>query len=299
MEDHWGNKYQEEKSSTKGNAVAINIDDFKEKTIQSKGFYIGRYEARTSAKRTGQTTDLPKMTLKPNDYVYDYVTQPQASQIARQMYASSQAYTCDLANSYAWDTATVFFQEFGGNQKYASTHIGTDMDSCDKGTSASDYTDSAYTDKICNVYDMACNRFEWTTETSLEDETRPCTLRAGSMDTYRPADRKGVNNTTGKNSHSFRPILYVSPDAEKVEKTPEPEVQLEADWFYLDMGENGIGIVYIGNSEEITLTKDTEVSMLQVDSFDEEEDSGEVNVSLGKNKINKKISDVRNDCYRG
>lgn len=116
---------------------------------------------------------------------------------------------------------------------------------------------------------------------------------------------KGVNNTTGKNSHSFRPILYVSPAPEKAEEpsepdTPqpsEPEVQLEADWVYLDMGEDGDGIVYVGNSKEITLTKDMEVTAFEMDGFDQDEDTGDVNINLGENKINKKISDIRSNCY--
>ena len=66
----------------------------------------------------------------------------------------------------------------------------------------------------------------------------------------------------------------------------------ETDWFYVNMGEDVDAIVYIGNSKEITLTKDTEVTAFQSESCEQNEDTGEMNVKLGGNKINKKISDV-------
>ena len=63
-----------------------------------------------------------------------------------------------------------------------------------------------------------------------------------------------------------------------------------ADWCYIEM-EGAIGIIYIGNAKEITLTKDTEVTALQVESS-EEVDEYNMNYKLGKNKINRKIEEV-------
>ena len=70
------------------------------------------------------------------------------------------------------------------------------------------------TDKICNVYDLASNCMEWSTETS--DKTgSPCILRGGSY--YRfdqfvsePSVSRRVGATAFSGQYfSFRPILYV------------------------------------------------------------------------------------------
>ena len=73
------------------------------------------------------------------------------------MYAndSSVGVESDLTNSYAWDTAIVFIQEMK-NSNYANKTggNGTLKNTGETG------------DKICNIFDMAANLLEWTTEYS-------------------------------------------------------------------------------------------------------------------------------------
>ena len=124
------------------NTIAKNIDDFKIKTKSSHGYYIGRYEARTANERSDSTTDdnLTQITTKPNDYVYNYVNQPQAATLSRGMYEGTP-FESDLMNSYAWDTATLFLQTIDNRTtdkttKYSrQTSLNTDSDGlASKGT---------------------------------------------------------------------------------------------------------------------------------------------------------------------
>ena len=81
------------------------------------------------------------------------------------MYNSS-IFTSDLMNSYAWDTAITFIQKCTDKTNYANQNSLNDSLS-QTGTT---------NDKQCNVYDMASNIVEWTTETS-NISGRPCVNR--------------------------------------------------------------------------------------------------------------------------
>ena len=195
-----------EYNTTQSNAIAKDIGDFCTKANLNGGYYIGRYEARTTKVRNSKTNALTSVTLKANDYVYNYVTQPQASERCQNMY-TNKPYESDLVNSYAWDTAIIFFQEFGDNSTYASKK-SVNSSLANTGTSGTIYTGEK--DVICNVYDMASNCYEWSTET-CSDSYLPCALRGGSCDgsTYCTSSRNSDNTTDADVYYSFRPLLYM------------------------------------------------------------------------------------------
>ena len=160
------NYYQELETSTYGNVYAKDINNFKTKAAAtgSGGFYIGRYEARTGTARSAYYDELTTLTTKSSDYVYNYVTQIQASLLSREMYQDAKTFKSDLMNSYAWDTATLFLQECGTNPTYSRK---TSANTTSNGGLATTGTNNLETSDIeCNVYDMASNVREWTTETS-------------------------------------------------------------------------------------------------------------------------------------
>ena len=205
-------------NSSYGNTIAKDIDDFKTKAESSHGYYIGRYEARTTTERYDPTTDdkLKQITTKPNDYVYNYVTQPQAAALSRGMYTGTP-FESDLINSYAWDTATLFLQTFDNRtnkdslKKYSMQNsLNTDIDGL--ATQGTNKLDTSKQDKICNVYDMASNCIEWSTETcNYGGSSTPCTIRGGSYyDSYYFTSYHGGSNATSSNNvYSFRPLLYL------------------------------------------------------------------------------------------
>ena len=183
-----------------GKSIAKNITNFKNSVATNGGYYIGRYEARTTTERTKKEDELTQITEKGTDYVYNYVTQMQAASKAQGMYDSDK-FTSDLMNSYAWDTATLFLQSCGTNPKY-SRQTGLNKSFSQTGTA---------NDKQCNVYDMASNIKEWTTET-FDSSSHPCVGRGGtygSSDVYTTSYRS-YNLTSGSYDYfGFRPILYL------------------------------------------------------------------------------------------
>ena len=204
-------------NSQTNNTHAKDIAIFRKKAESSHGYYIGRYEARTANERSSSTTDdkLTQITTKPSDYVYNYVTQRQAAALSRGMYEGTP-FESDLINSYAWDTATLFLQTFDNRtnkdslKKYSmQTSLNTNSDGlASKGTN--NLTEASKKDKICNVYDMASNCCEWSTET-YGVSSGPCTERGGhyGYSVYYTSSRGYVFTTYSSYSYSFRPLLYL------------------------------------------------------------------------------------------
>ena len=205
-----GSYVEEDKGDTNttlknyGNTIAKNITNFKNSVTKNNGYYIGRYEARTTTARTSADNTLTQITEKGTDQVYNYVTQIQAAEQAQNMYNSNK-FTSDLMNSYAWDTATLFLQTCGTNATYSR------QNSLNTGSIAQTGTNTQSTKDVqCNVYDMASNVLEWTTETTDNSEF-PCVYSGGSC--YYNNDYTSFHsfNTTSASfdSISFRPLLFV------------------------------------------------------------------------------------------
>ena len=195
------------------NTIAKDIEDFKSKAESSHGYYIGRYEARdkdVTAARTDSSSTTNQLVCTADNYVYNYVTQPRAATLSRGMYTGTP-FESDLVNSYAWDTATLFLQTFGNNPKYSiQTSLNTNSDGL--ATQGTNKLDTSKQDKICNVYDMASNCIEWSTETcNYGGSSTPCTIRGGSYyDSYYFTSYHGGSNATSSNNvYSFRPLLYL------------------------------------------------------------------------------------------
>ena len=198
--------YQELETSSKGNATAKSITNFKNSVVQNGGYYIGRYEARTATARNATGNALTQITEKGTENVYNWVTQLQAAQLSQNMY-NSDKFTSDLMNSYAWDTATVFIQNCGTNSKYSRQNsLNTSLSQ----TGTNSLTDTSKTDVQCNIYDMASNIWEWTTETSFISSF-PCVIRGGSygISHYYTSDRDGNGTSSSDGRRGFRPLLYL------------------------------------------------------------------------------------------
>ena len=189
--------------------IAKNITKFKNSVATNGGYYIGRYEARTATARNAAGNALTQITEKGTENVYNWVTQLQAAQLSQNMYTSDK-FTSDLINSYAWDTATVFIQNCGTNSKYS---IQNSLNKALAQTGTNSLTDASKIDVQCNIYDMASNIIEYTTETSTFNASQfPCTSRGGYYnENDRCASTRYYNLTSNSRDHlSFRPILYVN-----------------------------------------------------------------------------------------
>ncbi len=198
--------------------IPIDGQNYSENNLYGKsiekagGYYIGRYEARTNSQLSAKTSDetLPQLTEKADDSVYIYVTQPQASKLSQGMY-TGKSFKSDLINSYAWDTAIVYIQKMDKLRNIEGTPYSwqyglNTANIAEKGTNNLD--DKNKQDVRCNIWDMASNCFEWTTET-FSSNWGHCVFRGGSCEGEYTASRNWDNATTDEYCISFRPLLIV------------------------------------------------------------------------------------------
>ena len=98
-----------------------------------------------------------------------------------------------------------FCKLFGTNKKYSRQNR-------EKNTSLSQT--GTINDKQCNVYDMAGNILEWTTETSSMSGNfdYPCVYRGGYCeDDVFYTSRRSLNDIWDTNAYfGFRPIVYLN-----------------------------------------------------------------------------------------
>ena len=186
--------YYTEDTTGKGNTVATGekgIDSFIQSVRDNGGYYIARYEA-------SENTSTNKADSKYDKTVWTNRTQPNASIACQNLY---EGVNSDLVNSYAWDTAILFIQKYADSDY--SRQDGKSINSSKQTTGLSG-------DIQLNIYDMAGNCREWTTET-YSGSNYPCVDRGGfyiNSDFYTSA--RGTSRTAySGDSNSFRPLLYL------------------------------------------------------------------------------------------
>ena len=203
---------QELATSDKENTTAKNIEEFKTKA--SKGYYIGKYEARdktTTEARTESTNDKNQLVCIADNYVYNYVTQPQAAELSRNMYNDNNNFQSDLMNSYAWDTAIIFLQKFDNREnKTETTKPYSRQNSLNTSLAEKGTNKLSTQDKICNIFDMASNTSEWPTET-YSSAGSPCVLRGGRYNYSGSYTSYRISSYTSYSYDycAFRPLLYL------------------------------------------------------------------------------------------
>ena len=214
-------------SGTDGlNAIAKNLVGFMQSVQENGGYYIARYEASygsgynsagandtekyANAKPLSQVSksnSADSMTYDTPGQLWNFITQLNASKVSQNMYAndSSVGVESDLTNSYAWDTAIVFIQSMKAeNSNYANK---TDGNGTLKNTGETG-------DEVCNIFDVAANLTEWTTEYSTytsSSNANPCTGRGGDYrgSGYYAAFRSNSSATYSNVNLGFRVVLYV------------------------------------------------------------------------------------------
>ena len=210
-------KHTEINIAPNGNTIAKeNIESeesgFRKSAKDNHGYYIGRYESRTSTERKSKTDKLTQITVKPDEYVYKYTTQLQAAELSRGMYSDSN-FESDLMNSYAWDTAIVFLQKFDNRANKTKPYSRqTSLNGSLESQGTNNLTDAGKQDVICNVYDMASNCVEWITETCSNSDI-PCTFRGGYCydgdSNYYTSGRYSYGTTDSNGNISIRSLLYM------------------------------------------------------------------------------------------
>ena len=195
-------------SGTDGlNTTALNLKGFVDSVKANGGYYIARYEAsygtdgKANSKVSIGTPATSDSTIKTEGMLWNYITQINSATASRNIY---EAVTSDLINSYAWDTAIVYIQNFSGDTDYSYQTT--------KNTSLSNTGTNG--DEVCKINDMASNTLEWTTEYSIDIDSSiaySCNFRGGYYDLSHYCTRARVfDNATGNGKgFTFRTTLYI------------------------------------------------------------------------------------------
>ena len=210
-----GYNYQELNTGNGNTTAKENIESeetgFRKSAIENGGYYIGRYEARdgvTTSARGSSTRDTNQLVCTASNFVYNNVTQPQAASLSQGMYAENSNFTSDLMNSYAWDTAIDFLQKCDNRTDKTTPYSRQNSLNTSLATQGTNNLETK--DQICNIFDMASNCGEWTTET-CSIAGYPCVGRGGiynDSDSY-TAYRLGISPSVSVDGIAFRPLLYL------------------------------------------------------------------------------------------
>ena len=187
-----------------------NLDTTFVKSVkENHGYYIGRYEAgdslATANNKPRDSETEGTLVCKAEQQVYNYILKENAKIKSENMY-NGKTFKSALINSFAWDTAILFEQTFDDRIKTEDLLPYSKQTSLNKGSLP--ITTGTSGDKICNIYDMSSNCFEWDTETS--NTSTECVARGGiySNSSYSTKNRRSTPDRAIANG-SFRPILYL------------------------------------------------------------------------------------------
>ncbi len=192
------------------NTTALNLNGFIDSVKANGGYYIARYEASYGAdgKANSKVSNTASESVPDKEgQLWNNITQINAATASRNLYNTVNS---DLINSYAWDTAIVYIQNFSGDTEYSKQ----------KGYSISIKHAVANTgtnnDEKCKINDMASNTREWSTECCTQSwygTAHPCTIRGGWYDDPfglpSTDDRYNYNVTHSSGNISFRCALYM------------------------------------------------------------------------------------------
>ena len=190
------------------NTTALNLKGFIDSVKENGGYYIARYEASygVDGKANSKVSDsytTSKSTPNKEGQLWNCITQIDAATASRNLYTTISS---DLINSYAWDTAIVYIQNFSGDADYSKQN-GRSINTALTNTGAN-------SDEKCKINDMASNNLELTTEycTYVDSGINyPCTCRGGIYNNYSVFTdfRTHIINKSDDHILSFRSTLYM------------------------------------------------------------------------------------------
>ncbi len=176
--------------------------------VNAGGFYIGRYEAGAEGGKLGETTWTEKPTLvsKKGATVYNWITQEDCKKEAK-TFINNKYVKSALISGIQWDMTMAFIDGKidGNNNTYNVTIKDTRRHT---GSLAKSGQNEA--DKVCNIYDLEGNCFEYVAEKGNAEDSESCINRGGAFNSIE-VTASGRGHFTGERAkrYSFRFVLYV------------------------------------------------------------------------------------------
>ena len=154
------------------------FDTMKESVLKHNGFYVGRYETGTNAKRTSNTGIADEAVIKQGKNVYNYIGWSNSDDMTNEKggavekaknFAKEHDYssvTSTLVYGVQWDAIMNFIDPAYAERK-CDTSSSFVANSTSKGwysQTAPATTGSNVNYAVKNIYDLGGNMFEWTME---------------------------------------------------------------------------------------------------------------------------------------
>lgn len=179
-------------------------EEFDDSIRNYKGFYIARYEAGKETKN-----NKSKAVSKAGVLPWTQIVWEEARKASQEMYDENNCFQTDLVNSYAWDTVCNWLRQTGTNID-DSVEYGNYQNSPN---GLRKVVESASNDRwqTNNIYDMAGNVWEYTTEESGEHEKYHVGRGGGHWndgDKY-PISSRAETSDGSNLDVGFRVVLYL------------------------------------------------------------------------------------------
>ena len=226
--------------------ISAQITELTKSIYKYGGFYIGRYEAGSETERGDGSSQTAAFVVQQDKYPYNYVKWGKgmgdisegAVHLSNSLYTGKTGYGVKsmLCTGAAWDSMLDFIKDSShnvtssnswGNYKDSDTYKvyrgslysnstwsaadTTNGSDVTKGTSILLTTGATERNSSKNIYDVAGNCLEWTTEAN---DTYSRVLRGGCYrndGSFLPASNRGFSTPTNSyDYYSFRPLLYVA-----------------------------------------------------------------------------------------
>ena len=170
--------------------------------VNAGGFYISRYEA--GKETNGDTSTL---VSKKGATVWNDISQEDCKATAKK-FINNENVKSALCSGIQWDMTMAFVKEKqdGANNIFDVTTSDSNRHTASRTTSGQNVAD-----RVCNIFDLEGNCFEFVAERSSYDPNTAIVSRGGSLSSYTdfPASyRLHINGATDID-YSFRFVLYV------------------------------------------------------------------------------------------
>ena len=226
--------------------ISAQITELTKSIYKYGGFYIGRYEAGSTTERTDSSSQTAEFVVQQDKYPYTYVkwgksmsdVSEGAVHLSNSFYTGKTGYGVKsmLCTGAAWDSMLDFIKDSShnvtsssswGNYKNSDTYKvyrgslysnstwsaadTTNGSDVTKNTSILLTTGATERNSSKNIYDVAGNCYEWTTEANY---TYGRVVRGGYYNcdgSLSPASYRSYDSPTYSDDYySFRPLLYVA-----------------------------------------------------------------------------------------
>ena len=186
-----------EEATTDAQIGEKNEQAEREAVVKAGGFYISRYEAGKEGTDT--------LVSKKGATVWNGIAQKDTKTTAKTMYNTTHVKSA-LCSGIQWDVVMKFVDEKndGIGQVF---DVETKSDTRHTGTPATSGQNEA--DRVCNIYDLEGNYYEYVAEKNTYDSRFPYIERGGIYRSYGSASNRDGDNGLAGRDNSFRLALYV------------------------------------------------------------------------------------------